>query len=50
MSDGEQLMLYKDLGMISSVLDERRLPARLARVDGQALRRAGRGRLGWRKL
>ena len=26
-SDGEQLMLYKDLGMISSVLDERRLPA-----------------------
>src|SRR6187455_2654454 len=25
-SDGEQLMLYKDLGMISSVLDERRLP------------------------
>jgi amidophosphoribosyltransferase len=26
-SDGEQLMLYKDLGMISSVLDERRLPS-----------------------
>src|SRR5918993_3614562 len=25
-SDGEQLMLYKDLGMISNVLDERRLP------------------------
>ncbi|HEY6058393.1 MAG TPA: amidophosphoribosyltransferase [Candidatus Limnocylindrales bacterium] len=24
-SDGEQIMLYKDLGMISSVLDERRL-------------------------
>jgi amidophosphoribosyltransferase len=26
-SDGEQLMLYKDLGMITSVLDERRLPS-----------------------
>src|SRR5512146_2001389 len=26
-SDGEQLMLYKDLGMIASVLDERRLPS-----------------------
>jgi amidophosphoribosyltransferase len=26
-SDGEQLMLYKDLGLISSVLDERRLPS-----------------------
>jgi len=26
-SDGDQLMLYKDLGMISSVLDERRLPS-----------------------
>jgi amidophosphoribosyltransferase len=26
-SDGEQLMLYKDLGMISNVLDERRLPS-----------------------
>ena len=26
-SDGEQLMLYKDLGMISSVLDERRIPS-----------------------
>src|SRR5512146_3407043 len=26
-SDGEQLMLYKDLGMISSVLDEHRLPS-----------------------
>ena len=26
-SDGEQLMLYKDLGMIGSVLDERRLPS-----------------------
>jgi amidophosphoribosyltransferase len=26
-SDGEQIMLYKDLGMISSVLDERRLPS-----------------------
>jgi amidophosphoribosyltransferase len=26
-SDGEQLMLYKDLGMVSSVLDERRLPS-----------------------
>jgi amidophosphoribosyltransferase len=26
-SDGQQLMLYKDLGMISSVLDERRLPS-----------------------
>ena len=26
-SDGEQLMLYKDLGMISTVLDERRLPS-----------------------
>src|SRR5436190_19183370 len=25
-SDGEQLMLYKDLGMIAQVLDERRLP------------------------
>jgi amidophosphoribosyltransferase len=26
-SDGDQLMLYKDLGMISQVLDERRLPS-----------------------
>jgi amidophosphoribosyltransferase len=26
-SDGEQLMLYKDLGMIGSVLDDRRLPS-----------------------
>ena len=26
-SDGAQLMLYKDLGMIASVLDERRLPS-----------------------
>jgi amidophosphoribosyltransferase len=26
-SDGEQIMLYKDLGMVSSVLDERRLPS-----------------------
>src|SRR4249920_10218 len=26
-SDGEQLMLYQDLGMISTVLDERRLPS-----------------------
>ena len=26
-SDGEQLMLYKDLGMISTVLDERRISA-----------------------
>jgi amidophosphoribosyltransferase len=26
-SDGEQLMLYKDLGMVSSVLDERRIPS-----------------------
>src|SRR6478752_3493334 len=26
-SDGDQLMLYKDLGMISTVLDERRLPS-----------------------
>ena len=25
-SDGAELFLYKDLGMISSVLDERRLP------------------------
>jgi amidophosphoribosyltransferase len=26
-SDGDQLMLYKDLGMIAQVLDERRLPS-----------------------
>jgi amidophosphoribosyltransferase len=26
-SDGEQLMLYKDLGLVSSVLDERRIPS-----------------------
>ena len=26
-SDGDQLMLYKDLGMISTVLDERRIPS-----------------------
>ncbi len=26
-SDGDQLMVYKDLGMIASVLDERRLPS-----------------------
>jgi amidophosphoribosyltransferase len=28
-SDGEQLMLYKDLGMIGTVLDDRRLPSLL---------------------
>src|SRR5512140_2199706 len=26
-SDGEQLMLYKELGLIAQVLDERRLPS-----------------------
>ncbi|HEY5495471.1 MAG TPA: class II glutamine amidotransferase, partial [Candidatus Limnocylindrales bacterium] len=26
-SDGEQLMLYKDLGLIAQVLDDRRLPS-----------------------
>ncbi len=26
-SDGEQLMLYKDLGLVGSVLDERRIPS-----------------------
>jgi amidophosphoribosyltransferase len=31
-SDGEQLMVYKDLGMISSVLDERRLPSLRGRL------------------
>jgi amidophosphoribosyltransferase len=31
-SDGEQLMLYKDLGMISTVLDERRLPSLRGRL------------------
>jgi amidophosphoribosyltransferase len=31
-SDGEQLMLYKDLGMIASVLDERRLPSLRGRL------------------
>lgn len=31
-SDGEQLMLYKDLGLISSVLDERRLPSLRGRI------------------
>ncbi len=31
-SDGEQLMLYKDLGMISSVLDERRIPSLRGRL------------------
>ncbi|HTC85879.1 MAG TPA: amidophosphoribosyltransferase, partial [Candidatus Acidoferrum sp.] len=31
-SDGEQLMLYKDLGLISSVLDERRLPSLSGRL------------------
>ncbi len=31
-SDGEQLMLHKDLGMISSVLDERRLPSLRGRL------------------
>src|SRR4026208_177398 len=31
-SDGEQLMLYKDLGMISNVLDERRLPSLRGRL------------------
>ena len=28
-SDGDQLMLYKDLGMVGTVLDERRLPSLL---------------------
>ena len=31
-SDGEQLMVYKDLGLISSVLDERRLPSLRGRL------------------
>jgi amidophosphoribosyltransferase len=31
-SDGEQVMLYKDLGLISSVLDERRLPSLRGRL------------------
>ncbi|MGH2511835.1 MAG: amidophosphoribosyltransferase [Candidatus Limnocylindrales bacterium] len=31
-SDGEQLMVYKDLGMVSSVLDERRLPSLQGRL------------------
>ena len=31
-SDGQQLMLYKDLGLISSVLDERRLPSLRGRL------------------
>jgi amidophosphoribosyltransferase len=31
-SDGEQLMVYKDLGMVSSVLDERRLPSLRGRL------------------
>jgi len=31
-SDGDQLMLYKDLGLISSVLDERRLPSLRGRL------------------
>ena len=31
-SDGDQLMLYKDLGMVSSVLDERRLPSLRGRL------------------
>jgi len=31
-SDGDQVMLYKDLGMIGSVLDERRLPSLRGRL------------------
>src|SRR6476659_4484551 len=31
-SDGDQLMLYKDLGMITTVLDERRLPSLRGRL------------------
>lgn len=31
-SDGDQLMLYKDLGMITTVLDERRLPSLRGRI------------------
>lgn len=31
-SDGEQLMLYKDLGMIGTVLDERRIPSLRGRL------------------
>src|SRR5512144_1716020 len=31
-SDSSQLMLYKDLGMIASVLDERRLPSLRGRL------------------
>jgi amidophosphoribosyltransferase len=31
-SDGDQLMVYKDLGLISSVLDERRLPSLRGRL------------------
>lgn len=31
-SDGEQLMLYKDLGLVAQVLDERRLPSLQGRL------------------
>src|SRR5258706_256515 len=36
-SDGDQLMLYKDLGLIASVLDEGRLPAPDEQDHGRGL-------------
>src|SRR4029079_17711372 len=46
-SDGEQLMLYKDLGMISSVLDERRIPSFRGELAIAHCRYSTTGSTGW---
>src|SRR2546423_15441832 len=46
-SDGEQLMLYKDLGMIASVLDERRLPSLKGELAIAHCRYSTTGSTGW---
>ena len=44
-SDGAEIFLYKDLGMIAQVLDDRRLPS--FRGDLAIARRGPRRNVGW---
>jgi amidophosphoribosyltransferase len=46
-SDGEQLMLYKDLGLIAQVLDERRLPSLPGRLAVSHCRYSTTGSTVW---
>ncbi len=46
-SDGEQLMLYKDLGLIAQVLDERRLPSLPGRLAVSHCRYSTTGSTAW---